>query len=122
MEQSTTQLAQLLPMHQLLMLHHLHLHPTQLLTKDLESPPSTNLPQLSPSKCTLDRPAIFLDMPPRSTSQQPPIFPSLSQLSSREPTLSTPPLSRPKPKSTMSRTPSLLSARLMLLMMPHSTP
>eukprot|EP00091_Calanus_sinicus_P024577 TRINITY_DN88_c0_g1_i16.p1 TRINITY_DN88_c0_g1~~TRINITY_DN88_c0_g1_i16.p1 ORF type:complete len:226 (-),score=34.18 TRINITY_DN88_c0_g1_i16:93-770(-) len=52
----------------------------------------------------------------------PPIFPSLSQLSLREPTLSTPPLSRPRLKSTMSRIPSSLSARLMPLMMLPSTP
>merc|ERR1711892_951307 len=78
--------------------------------------------QLSPSKCTLDRPAMCPDMPPGSTSQPPPIFPSLSQLSSGDPTLSTPPLSRPRLKSTMSRIPSSLSARLMPLMMLPSTP
>merc|ERR1712147_435409 len=50
------------------------------------------------------------------------IFPLLSQLSLREPTLSTPPLSRPRLKSTMSRIPSSLSARLMPLMMLPSTP
>merc|ERR1719350_644417 len=95
---------------------------TQLPPRELEGPPSTSLPQLSPSRSTLDRPAMCPDMPPRSTSQPPPIFPLLSQLSSREPTLSTPPLSRPRPKSTMSRIPSSLSARLMPLMMLPSTP
>merc|ERR1711892_1390702 len=90
--------------------------------RPLESPPSTSPHQLSPSRCTLDRPAMCPDMPPGSTSQPPPIFPSLSQLSSGDPILSTPPLSRPRLKSTMSRIPSSLSARLMPLLMLPSTP
>merc|ERR1712123_78034 len=90
--------------------------------RELESPPSTSPPQLSPSKCTLDRPAMCPDMPPGSTSQPPPIFPSLSQLSSGDLTLSTPPLSRHRLKSTMFKIPSSLSARLMPLLMLPSTP
>merc|ERR1719513_470154 len=88
----------------------------------LESPPSTSPPLWSPSRCTSARPAMSPDTPPGSTSQPPPIFPLLSQLSSREPRLSTPPLSRPRLKSTTSRAQSLLSASLMPLMMLPSTP
>merc|ERR1712106_335458 len=122
MELNTTLLAPLFPMAQYLMLPQLPLPLTPLPLRHLESPPSTSPPQLSPSRCTLDRPAMCPDMPPGSTSQPPPIFPSLSQLSSGDPTLSTPPLSGPRLKSTMSRIPSSLSARLMPLMMLPSTP
>merc|ERR1719320_1274877 len=110
-------LAMLLPPQLLLLLL-----PTPQQPRVLESPPSTSPPLWSPSRCTSARPAMCPDTPPRSTSQPPPIFPLLSQLSSREPRLSTPPLSRPRLKSTTSRAQSLLSARLMPPMMLPSTP
>merc|ERR1719249_47235 len=91
-------------------------HLTPLLLRELESPPFTSPHQLSPSRFTMDRPAMFPDMPPRSTSQLPPIFPLLSQLSSREPRLSTPLLSRPRLRSTMSRPQSMSRSLMMLLM------
>ena len=56
-------------------------HRTPLLNREPESPPFTSPHQLSPSRFTMDRPAMFPDMPPRSTSQLLPIFPLLSQLS-----------------------------------------
>merc|ERR1711915_177206 len=92
------------------------LHLTPLLLREPESPPFTSPHQLSPSRFTMDRPAMFLDMPPRSISQLPPIFPLLSQLSSREPRLSTPLLSRPRLRSTMSRPQSMSRSLMMLLM------
>merc|ERR1712106_437710 len=120
MELNTTLLAPLFPMAQYLMPPQLPLPLTPLPPRPLESPPSTSPPQLSPSRCTLDRPAMCPDMPPGSTSQPPPIFPLLSQLSLREPTPPTLPLSRPRLKSTMSRIPSLLSAMLMPLTTSHT--
>ena len=62
-------------------LYRLPQHLTPLLNREPESPPFTSPHQLSPSKFTMDRPAMFPDMPPRSTSQLLPIFPLLSQLS-----------------------------------------
>ena len=55
-------------------------HRTPLLNREPESPSFTSPHQLSPSRFTMDRPAMFPDMPPRSTSQLLPIFPLLSQL------------------------------------------
>ena len=56
-------------------------HRTPLLNREPESPPFTSPHQLSSSRFTMDRPAMFPDMPPRSTSQLLPIFPLLSRLS-----------------------------------------
>merc|ERR1712002_1282689 len=105
--------APLSPMPQSLMLNPLPLLLTPPMPRAPVSPLFTNPLPLSPSRFTTARPATSPDTPPRSTSPPPPISPSLFQPSSREPRPSTPPSSRPRLRSTTSRSPSLSTSHTM---------